>query len=77
MSTWMITLLVLFILLVLFGIYGNILIFHSSTYSYTKAQEEWTSFKKLMEESGYEIDLIRVEYSSFDGYSFFYIQRKK
>lgn len=69
---------VLFFILVGIGIVAfGIREFEASSYSFTKSLEEWEVFKGVLEKSGYEIELLRVEKSYWRGYVFIYSMKKR
>ena len=51
--------------------------FEASSYSFTKSLEEWELFKGVLEKSGYEVELLRVERSCWRGYVFVYSMKKR
>lgn len=69
---------VLFFILVGIGIVAfGIREFEASSYSFTKSLEEWEVFKGVLEKSGYEVELLRVEKSYWRGYVFIYSMKKR
>lgn len=69
---------VLFFILASIGVVAfGIREFEASSYSFTKSLEEWEVFKSVLEKSGYEIELLRVEKSYWRGYVFVYSMKKR
>lgn len=69
--------LLLFVLLCVGVVAFGIREFEASSYSFTKSLEEWEAFKGVLEKSGYEVELLRVERSCWRGYVFVYSMKKR